>query len=88
MKNFAKSTVALIKVAKNDETLVHPLLVGAVVVGTTTAGTVLPAPIPLHLSSKQHLDSHFLMVTPGMVWLHACFFIVSHLDCIKIKQVT
>ena len=77
MKKLAKSAVTLIKVAMNDRTLEDPLLVGEVV-----ARTLLPDPapvvMPLHLSSKQQLASHFFMVIPESVMLQAFFFAISH----------
>lgn len=82
MKNLAeKSTATLVKVAMNDAALEHPLLVGAVV----AAATVPPAPGaapeagPLHLSSEQHLNSHFFLVSPGKVCLQACSSAVLHM---------
>ena len=58
-KNLAKSSVLLVKVAMNDATLEHVLLVGVVVAK--------------QLSSKQHLKSHYFTVILAKVRLQVCF---------------
>lgn len=81
MKNWAKSAVAIIKVAMNDATLEDPLLVGPVVAITLPPDPDPdPAVMPLHLFSKQQLDSHFFMVITGSVMLQASLLATSHWD--------
>jgi len=70
--------VTLIKVAMKDATLEEPLLVGAVVAGTLPPDPDPPV-MPLHLSSKQQLASHFFMVIPGSVMLQPSLLAVSHI---------
>lgn len=79
MKNWAKSAVAIIKVAMNDATFEDPLFVGPVVAITLPPDPEL-AVMPLHLFSKQQLDSHFFMAIPGSVMLQAFFLAISHWD--------